>query len=245
MSAPAHPFSIVQTTLPPPAAPPAQEPGGWWLCAEAAQGRLLGAVQVLPQLGLQRPRCSFHLGRCVHSAPELGVHQVHVTLQIGHDATGEAEIGALHLASDVPPPLQARVADALLEGALTTLRASESPARWVVVELPGWRDAEGHSPFWQGLVRHFLPPQGLDPEQAEQRLGTAWRSHLGTMLPRQMIHAGFLPLAAQQALGRCADSALPWLHALQRAGFADWRHCRVDDGGPVLARPLALTPAQL
>lgn len=227
-------FEIVQAAQRPAAAPLPQEGGGWWLFAQAEPGRLLGALHVLPEQGLQQPRYSFHIGRAVHSAPELGVHQVHTSLQLGHDGTGEAELSGLYL----DPAAPADVAEALLQAALDSLRAAGLAARWVLVELPGWRDAAGCSPFWEGLVCRFLPPQGLDPQQAEQRLGPAWRSHLGAMLPRQMIHAAFLPPAAQQALARAAESHRPWLQALQAAGFADWRHCRVDDAGPVLACPL-------
>lgn len=244
-------IQIVQQLQAPPEAPAAHEHGGTWLCAMAADGRLLGALHALPEQGRSRARCSFHLGRVVHSAPELGLHQVQTTLQLGHDATGEAELSGLYLAPPVaaalpastgtPAPTPEVVADALLQAALAHLAQrpdSNTAASWLIVELPGWRDAAGRSPFWDGLVRHFLPPDSLNPADAVQRHGPAFSTHLGEMLPRQLIHAAFLPLAAQQALGRCADSHLPWQAALQRAGFADWRHGRIDDGGPLMALAL-------
>lgn len=220
-------------------AAPAQEPGGWWLRATAADGQWLGALHCQPEQGRSRARCSFHLGRVVHSAPELGLHQVQTTLQLGHDTTGEAELSGLSLAP-ASAGAEAAVCDALVQAALASLAAaadSETPARWVVVELPGWLDDDGRSPFWDGLVRHFLPAGATDRAEGLQRHGPAFSTHLGMMLPRQLIHATFLPAAAQQALGRCAESHAPWLAALQRAGLADWRHCRIDDGGPLLAVP--------
>jgi arginine N-succinyltransferase len=228
-------FKIVQTTAAPATAPPAHEPGGWWLCALEPDGRLLGALHGLPEQGRSRARYSFHLGRVVHSAPELGLYQVQTTLQLGHDATGEAELSGLFLAGDAEAP--DAVADALLQAALTRLAEADTPASWVIVELPGWRDAARRSPFWDGLVQHFLPPGSLDPADAAQRHGPAFSTHLGEMLPRELIHAAFLSPAAQLALGRCADSHATWGAALQRAGFADWRHGRVEDGGPLLAAP--------
>lgn len=228
-------FTLVFSTQAPasPTVAPAHESGGWWLCAQAGDGRLLGAVHGLPEQGRSRARFSFHLGRVLHSAPELGLHQVQTSLQLGHDSMGEAELSGLSLAADAP----AGVADALLQAALERLAGAEGAASWVIVELPGWQDAAGRSPFWDGLVRHFLPAGAVDRAAGLQRYGPAFGTHLGAMLPRQLIHAAFLPQAAQQALGRCADSHGPWLQALQRAGFADWRHCRIDDGGPLLARP--------
>jgi arginine N-succinyltransferase len=251
-------FEIIPTTQAPPGTPAPSEAGGLWLCAWALGGVLLGALHCQGSLGRGRARCSFHLGRVVHSAPELGLHQVQTTLQLGHDATGEAEISGLYLAPEglarqaaapghpADPQAQASaeinsaaVADALLHAALAWLvQQAPARARWVIVELPGWRDAQGCSPVWDGLVRPFLPPGSLDEQAAVQRHGPALSTYLGAMLPRQLIHAAFLPPAAQQALGRCAASHQPWLQALQRAGFADWQHCRIEDGGPLLGRPL-------
>jgi arginine/ornithine N-succinyltransferase beta subunit len=231
-----HALRLTRTPEAPAPAPPAQEPGGWWLCAMDAGGRLLGALHCLPEQGRSRARRSFHVGRVVHSAPELGLHQVQTTLQLGHDTTGEAELSGLWLAA-CTDDVATEVCDTLLQAALASLGEALTPARWVTVELPGWQDAQGRSPFWDGLVRHFLPAGSVDRDEGLLRHGPAFGTHLGSMLPRQLIHAAFLPAAAQQALGRCAASHAPWLAALQRAGFADWRHCRIDDGGPLLAVP--------
>lgn len=219
-------------------APLPQEDGqaARWVCAEAPDGRLLAALQLQPRLGHSRPRYSFHLGRVVHAAPEFGLYQVQTTLQLGHDATGEAEFSGLYLAPELNgQPAGDALLDQLLQQAIATLPAETG---LVVVELPGWRDDEGRSPFWDGLVRQFLPAGAPDAEQLMTRFGPAFASHLGAMLPRQLIHAAFLPDAAQAALGRCAQAFEPWQRALQRAGFADWRHCRIEDGGPIWARPL-------
>lgn len=208
--------------------------GGFWVCAEAVDGRLLAALQLQPALGQSRPRYSFHLGRVVHAAPEFGLHQVQTTLQLGHDATGETEFSGLYLApelSDTP------AGDALLDRLLQQALAQRPVAdRLVIVELPGWRDAAGRSPFWDGLVRQFLPADAPDAAHWVARFGPAFSSHLGAMLPRQLIHAAFLPADAQAALGRCDRGHEAWQRALRRAGFADWRHCRIEDGGPLMAR---------
>lgn len=216
-------------------APLPQEDGGdsFWVCAEAADGRLLAALQVQAAMGHSRPRYSFHLGRAVHAAPEFGLHQVQTTLLLGHDATGEAEFSGLYLA----PELDGTAAgDALLDRLLLqALATCRRDASLVIVELPGWRDADGRSPFWDGLVRQFLPADAPDSAHWLARFGPAFSSHLGAMLPRQLIHAAFLPADAQAALGRCDRSHEAWRQALRRAGFADWRHCRIEDGGPLLA----------
>jgi arginine N-succinyltransferase len=229
-------FTVMRQPDAPAGAPPAPEPGGWWLCAERPDGHVLGALYVLPEQGRSRARCSFHLGRVVHSAPELGLHQVQTTLQLGHDGTGEAELAGLWLAA-AAPDVQAAVCNALLQAGRAALAEATTPAGWILVELPGWQDEGGRSPFWDGLVRHFLPAGSADRDEGLRRHGPAFSTHLGAMLPRQLIHAAFLPAAAQAALSVCAASHAPWQAALRRAGFADWGHCRIDDGGPLLAVP--------
>jgi arginine N-succinyltransferase len=224
---------------PVPAPLPQEEGGnGLWVCAETGDGRLLAALQVQPALGHSRPRYSFHLGRVVHAAPELGLHQVQTTLQLGHDATGEAEFSGLYLA---PELTNSDAGDALLDDLLQLALAQlpRSANGLVVVELPGWREPDGRSPFWDGLVRQFLPAGAPDAGQLMSRFGPGFASHLGALLPRQLIHATFLPQDAQEALGRCDAGYEPWRRALLRAGFADWRHCRIEDGGPVWARSVA------
>jgi arginine/ornithine N-succinyltransferase beta subunit len=217
----------------PTGAPAPNEPGGqWWLASDEA-GLPLAALHAVPALGLSRARYSFHLGRVVHAAPELGLHQVQTTLQLGHDATGEAELDGFWRSEEADEA----VLDALIATAVKALKPLRpEPGALVVAELPGWRDAMGRSPFWEGLVHPFLPQARV--EEAAARLGPAFASHLGPLLPRQLMHVAFLPEATQQRLGQVADSQRPWLRALQRAGFSDWRHRRIDDGGPVLARTL-------
>ena len=226
-------MKIASQTHAPARAPAPNEAGGLWWVARTNDGRDLAALHALPALGLSRARYSFHLGRVVHAAPDLGLHQVQTTLQLGHDATGEAEIDGFWRADEADEA----TLDALIAAAVQGLKPHRpEPGALVVAELPGWRDALGRSPFWEGLVRPFLPQARL--EDAASRFGPAFSTHLGPLLPRQLMHVAFLPDATRQRLGQVADAHLPWLRALQRAGFADWRHRRIDDGGPILARGL-------
>ena len=202
-----------------------EETGGQWWWAEDGDRRAWLHLQL--EVGLSRPRFHFHLGRVVHAAPELGLYQVQPTLLLGHDATGEAELSAFGGDATLWPALMAH--------ALHTVRAVRPEGTLLLVELPGWRDAQGHSPFWHGLVRHFAPLVGTG---LVERLGPAFSSHLGPLLPRQPIHGALLSPETQAALGRPADAAQPLLQALRASGFSDWRHVRIDDGGPVWARPV-------
>lgn len=179
---------------------------------------------VIPRIGLQLPRYHFRLGRVVHAAAEFHLFRLQTTLLLGNDHTGVAELTQLQATSDLPQRIAA---------AQQQLR--ERPQEFgdtLICELPGWRDAQGHSPFWQALGARFYPG---DPAEAEARLGPDWRSHLAALLPRQTVYLSFLGEAAERHVLDVPDTHKPVLAALLAAGFQPPVHARIDDGGPVLA----------
>ncbi len=209
-----------------------------WLVAADDAGRLFAGARLLAHIGQTVPRCWYHVGLAVHAAPELRLFKQQRTLLLGNNLTGSAELRDIGLAppatastTGLPWAALAAVA-ALAQAAQHRVRAD--PAAWgssLIVELPGWHDSEGQSPFWHGLTRHFY--RG-DPAEARSRLGPQWRSHLAALLPRQPLYASFLPEAAQAAIGQHAPGAADLRAALESAGLF-WRsHVTVDDGAAVL-----------
>lgn len=198
-----------------------------WLAVDTG-GAIVASARLVPRIGLAQPRCWYHVGLAVHAAPELQLHRQQRTLLLGNDLTGSAELGALALA----PGADAAALIALVELARHTRRSD--PARWgerLIAELPGVRDPEGQSPFWQGLTRHFY--RG-DAQEARARLGAEWRSHLAALLPRQLIYASFLSPAAQAAIGGHAAGASGLRAALEAAGLRYREQITIDDGAAVL-----------
>jgi arginine N-succinyltransferase len=202
---------------------------------EVRQGpEVLAHLTLRERIGLRTPRWWYHVGCAVHAAPELGLFHRQRTLLLGNDLTGAAELIAIEAAAGA----QGRAAlDALLRQALAF--AAGDPERFgsrLIAELPGRTDAQGRSPFWLGLGRHFHP--GDDRAEAARFGVEAWRGHVAALLPRQPVYASFLAEEAQAAIGACADAARPLLAALEAAGLRLTDHVRIDDGGPVLACPL-------
>jgi arginine N-succinyltransferase len=203
------------------------EPGGLRVALADGSASLL----LVPRLGLTLPRYHFHIDRVVHAAAELGLFRVQTTLLLGNDHTGHAELAELHTAPGLSPAEAGRALGELVAAAQAqTVARPDDFGTWLVAELPGWRDAAGVSPFWQGLGARFY---GGDPGAAEARLGPAWRSHLAALLPRQTVYLSFLGEAAERSLARPAFE--PAAAALRAAGFQPASHVRIDDGGPVLA----------
>lgn len=227
---------LVAAWLGHPAAPAAD--GERWRVACGADGTPRAALRLVPALGLALPRVSYHVGCVVHAARELGLFHRQRTLQLGHDHTGASELADIAWAREGPGVAeQAAALRALLADALALIAADRTRyAPVLVAELPGPRDAAGQSPFWQGLGRHFY--RG-DPAAARATHGLAWRSHLAPLLPQQMVYTSFLPPAAEAAIGQVDERARVLREVLEDAGFHYGHHVNVEDGGPILERPIA------
>lgn len=202
-----------------------------------AQDRPQACLRLRARLGLSLPRYSYHLGQIVHAAAELQLFRVQQTLLLGNDHTGESELADLACAPSLDPAAQVEALGLLLQEALRRIAARrEGFGRRLIVELAGPRDAQGRSPFWQGLGRFFYAG---DPDAAQARLGEAWRSHLAALLPRQLLYLSFLSEAAQAAAGQVGAPGLAAAQALRAAGFEFSQHLRIDDGGPLYELRLA------
>lgn len=209
-----------------------QAEGEWLVLADAASALPQACLRLVPRLGLQMPRYSFHHGRVVHAAAELGLFRAQSTLMLGNDHTGESELADLACAPELDAAAQEALLSVLIQAALQ--RIAEHNGSWgerLIVELAGPRDPlSGVSPFWQGLGAHFYAG---DPLAAQGRLGAAWRSHLAALLPRQTVYLSFLNEAAQAAAGQVGLAGLSAASALAAQGFGPSQHISIDDGGPV------------
>lgn len=204
----------------------------------SAQQELRGegvSALLLGRLGLQVPRPHFHLGQVVHASQELGLFRLQPTLQLGNDLTGLAWLQDWQWEPQLPETQRPQAWRALLRQAQSCLQGQRQvqPSAWgesLVVELPGWRDAAGQSPFWEALAGRFYPG---DPAQAAQTHGPAWLSHLASLLPRQTIYVSMLGEAVAHSLGQ-VQADLDWLRqGLQDCGFVPAQQLRLHDGGPV------------
>ena len=139
-------------------------------------------------------------------------------------------------------PASARVLSSLLAAALQRVASDRAGhAARLIVELPGLRDAQGRSPFWEGLGRHFYDG---DPAAAAARFGPDWCSHVAALLPRQPVYTDFLCDAAQAAVAQVDPAARVLMDLLWQAGLRYAHHISIADGGPVFecATDLVVAP---
>ncbi len=214
---------------------PDRPPTQVWVASDADQpDRPLASLRLQRGIGLSRPRAWYRLGWAVHAAAELRLFQRQRTLLLGNDLTGADELTGFAIAPGLPDPDAQALWTALAQAALQALATTPGDrAAPCIAELPGMLDAQGQSPFWLGLGRHFY---ARDLAAARQAHGLRFDSDVAALLPRQPMYASFLPPAAQAAMGECSGAAQPLQAALHSLGFRCRDHIAVTDGGPVVER---------
>jgi arginine N-succinyltransferase len=206
--------------------------------------RLGACLRLRSRIGMDSPRPWYHVGCVVHASRHLQLFHRQTILLLGNDHTGAAELAdwgwdrSLLKVSE-----QAAVLQMLLRTALLLLaREHWQPGGVLIVELPGLRDAQGQSPFWQGLGRHFYAGP---VQQAAQRHGEHWRTLVASLLPRQPVYTSFLPEATQQAIAQIDPRAGMLADLLTAEGLSYDQHITIDDGGPVFSARTAQLPTLL
>ena len=98
-------------------------------------------------------------------------------------------------------------------------------------EIVGYSDADGNSPFWDALGKHFFD---LPYVEAERLCGLQSRRFLAELMPQYPIYVPMLPLAAQECIGRIHPDGQEAFDILQREGFETNSYIDLFDAGPTL-----------
>lgn len=98
----------------------------------------------------------------------------------------------------------------------------------VTALMRGYFDAEGHSPFWEGVGRRFLDIDFV----TLLRLREDGEEFARDILPKYPLYVKLLSPEAQAAIGRVHPNTLPALEMLQQEGFTDMRQIDFFDAGP-------------
>ena len=115
---------------------------------------VVGISAILGAVGLNEPWYNYHVGTQVHASRELDVYTAAPTLFLTNDHTGHSELSSLFV--DVRYR-RARNGPLIAKARLLFIgEFAEAFAPKVIAEMRGRLDANGRSPFWEGLGRHFF-----------------------------------------------------------------------------------------
>ena len=182
--------------------------------------------------GLDEPFYNYRVGLTVHASRELGIYNRVPTLYLSNDYTGTSVLCSLYM----KPGFRGAGAGKLLSKCRFLFMAGfpERFADKVIAEMRGVSNESGHSPFWEGLGRHFF---SVDYDRAEHIVGMGNKAFIAELMPPHPIYAVLLPKSAQDVMGKVHTQTAPALHLLEQEGFRFQGYIDIFDGGPSVEVP--------
>ncbi len=176
---------------------------------------------------MTEPWYNYHVGTLVHASRALDVYTVAPTLFLANDHTGHTELCSLFL----DPAFRHGKNGALLAKSrlLFIAEFAERFAPKVIAELRGKLDADGRSPFWEGLGRHFF---AMEYSTADYLTGIGQKSFIAELMPRHPVYANLLPESARAAIGAVHADTQPARALLEQEGFRYEGYVDIFDAGP-------------
>lgn len=203
--------------------------GFLFVMEDVATGQVLGTSGIEARVGLDDALYHYHLSKVVHSSRELAIHNTVDVLTLCNDYTGATEICTLFLTQAA----RARHNGYLLSRFRFLFMAQQPQffAETVIAEMRGVSDADGRSPFWGWLQKHFF---SMDLADAVHRVGMGQKSFIAELMPHYPVYVSLLDEAAQAVIGQVHAQTVPALKMLESEGF-QWR-AYVDpfDAGPTV-----------
>lgn len=202
--------------------------------AGSPSGRLAGICGIAPAVGLRQPWYSYRVGQVVHASEELNIFTQTPTLFLSNDHTGHSELCSLFL----DPAYRKDRNGALLSKARLLFLAQHRGlfSDRIIAELRGVTDAQGLSPFWESLGRHFF---SMEFSHADYLTGIGKKSFVAELMPKHPLYTSFLSPDAQAVIGVTHELTRPAQAMLASEGFRFAGHVDIFDAGPVVESDVA------
>jgi len=180
-------------------------------------------------LGMSEPWYNYRVGLTVSASQELKIHREIPTLFLANDLTGNSELCSLFLHAGYRTGLNGR----LLSKARFLFMAEfrELFGNKVIAEMRGMSDANGRSPFWESLGRHFFK---MEFSQADYLTGVGNKAFIAELMPKFPLYTCFLSEEARAVIGRVHPDTEPALAMLKGEGFSYQGYVDIFDAGPAI-----------
>ena len=195
--------------------------------------QVVGTTGIEASVGLKDPWYHYRIGTVVHASRELNIHNQFKTLYLCNDYTGCSEVCTLYL-----NPEHRHSKNGSLLSKSRFLFMAENPQRFskrVIAEMRGYSDAEGRSPFWEGLGRKFF---AMDYSEADYLTGSGNKVFIAELMPKNSIYIHLLPEDAQKVIGQVHKNTEPARNMLENEGFRFENYVDIFDAGPTITAPL-------
>jgi arginine N-succinyltransferase len=200
-----------------------------FVLVDSGDERVVGICAIEAAVGLNEPWYNYHVGTLVHASRALGVYTVAPTLFLANDHTGHSELCSLFL----DQAYRVGKNGVLLSKSRLLFIAEFAHlfANKVIAELRGRLDADGLSPFWEGLGRHFF---AMEYSTADYLTGIGQKSFIAELMPKHPVYVNLLPQAARDAIGSVHVDTAPARAMLEQEGFRYEGYVDIFDAGPTV-----------
>jgi arginine N-succinyltransferase len=201
---------------------------------DLACGLVVGVCAIKGAVGLREPFYNYRIGTLVHSSIELDIFSRMETLYLSNDLTGSAELCSLFL-----HPSYRSGSNGKLLSKSRFLFMAQFPGLFpqtIIAEMRGFQRADGVSPFWENLGRHFFQ---MDFKRADDLSSLGKKSFIAELMPRHPLYVAYLPREAQEVIGMVHVDTAPARHLLEQEGMFYAGFVDIFDAGPVLQARLA------
>jgi arginine N-succinyltransferase len=196
---------------------------------DTSNAALAGVCAIKRTVGLKEPFYNYRIGTLVHSSVELNIFSQMETLYLSNDLTGSAELCSLFLHPDYRTGTNGR-----LLSKSRFLFMAQFPDLFpplLIAEMRGYQRADGTSPFWENLGRHFFQ---MDFKRADDLSSLGKKSFIAELMPRHPLYVAYLSKEAQEVIGKVHIDTAPARHLLEQEGMFYAGYVDIFDGGPVL-----------
>jgi arginine N-succinyltransferase len=97
--------------------------------------------------------------------------------------------------------------------------------------MRGRLDANGRSPFWEGLGRHFF---AIEFSRADYLTGIGQKAFVAELMPRHPVYTTLLPPEARSVIGQVHADTEAARGMLESEGFRYEGYVDIFDAGPTL-----------
>lgn len=192
--------------------------------------RVVGCCGLVARVGGFDPFYTYEIARERVSHPPLGVDRELEVLCLRSNHKGPGELCSLLLHPDERGGGAGRLLSLSRFHFMAAFR--QRFADTVLAELRGQLDADGLSPFWEAVGRHFF---ARDFYEADRLSGLGEKDFIRDLMPRHPIYVDLLPGPARACIGRVHRDTEPALALLLGEGMRRTNEVDIFDAGPLVS----------
>ncbi|SFH28550.1 arginine N-succinyltransferase [Modicisalibacter xianhensis] len=193
------------------------------------RGEVVGTATIRAQAGAHEAYYTYRQETLIHASQQLNVRREVQTLSLSHEVSEATLLCAMSLDARY----KGTSAESLLRRARLMFIAQypERFAEILAIAFPGYLDADGESPFWNSVGRHFFV-RGY--QEINHLAGVRSKSFIAEVMPQFPLYLPLLTPQARAAIGREHPQHETALDEMLAEGFVRSRHVDIFDAGPVI-----------